>query len=59
MLEEWDYNRSVMPFDVLGSMCATLMETVWFLRKEVCCLSAHRYGDGSQWFLFLIRTWNA
>ena len=27
-----------MPFDVLGSTCATLMETVWFLRKEVCCL---------------------
>ncbi len=39
MLEEWDYNRSVMPFDVPGSTCATLMETAWFLCKEVCCLS--------------------
>ena len=31
----------LMPFDVLGSTCATLMEIVWFLRKEVRCLSVH------------------
>ena len=39
MLEDWDLNRSVMPFDVLGSTCVTLMETILFLRTEVCCLS--------------------
>ena len=57
MLEDWDLNRSVMPFDVLGSTCVTLMETILFLRTEVCCLSVYRYGDGSWWFLFLIITW--
>ena len=36
-----------MPFDVLGSTCVTLMDTISFLRTEVCCLSLYRYGDGS------------
>ena len=48
-----------MPFDVLGSTCVTLMDTISFLRTEVCCLSLYRYGDGSWWFSFLIITWNA
>ena len=38
-----------MPFDVLGSTCVTLMDTISFLRTEVCCLSLYRYGDGSWW----------
>ena len=36
MLEDWDLNRSVMPFDVLGSTCVTLIETILFLCMEVC-----------------------
>ena len=31
---------------VLGSACVTLMDTISFLRTEVCCLSLYRYGDG-------------